>query len=80
MLDATSDRRASRFVGCFASEALYDGVFPGMHCGHVDEHAQEQVPGAFLKLLGKLIPRDIDASVKGGVEINWPVPRSALDQ
>lgn len=80
MLDATSDRRAARFVGCFTSDALYDDVFLGMHSRHVDEYAQEQVPGAFLKLLGRLIPRDIDASVKGGVAINWPVPRSALDQ
>jgi len=45
----------------------------------VDEHAQEQVPSAFLTLLGKLIPRDIDASAKAEVAVNWPLPRTALD-
>jgi len=45
----------------------------------VNEHAQEQAPSAFLTLLGKLLPRDVDASAKAEVTINWPLPRTALD-
>ena len=36
-------------------------------------------PVAFLTLLGKLLPRDVDASAKAEVTINWPLPRTALD-
>lgn len=32
----------------------------------------------FLTLIGKIIPREVDARVEG-VVTNWPLPRTALN-
>lgn len=36
-------------------------------------------PTAFLSLIGKIIPREVDATVGGGVTVSWPLPRTVLD-
>lgn len=36
-------------------------------------------PVAFMGLIGKVIPREVDATITGSVNINWPLPKSKLD-
>lgn len=47
--------------------------------GYLAQQAREN-PAAFIALVGKLLPKDINANVQGNVSIAWPLPRTALDQ
>jgi len=38
----------------------------------------EENPTAFLALLGKILPRDVEANVSG-LTIQWPLPKCGLD-
>ena len=37
-------------------------------------------PTAFLTLIGKIIPADVNAKLSGNVTISWPLPRTKLDE
>ena len=43
------------------------------------ERLADDHPQAFASLLGKILPRDVNANVTGGVTINWPLPKPNLD-
>lgn len=41
--------------------------------------ADEQ-PQSFATLLGKILPRDVNATVKGDMVIHWALPKCGLDE
>ena len=37
-------------------------------------------PGPFLSLIGKVLPKEVDARFEGSMTINWPLPKTPLDE
>lgn len=46
------------------------------------EYLQRQAednPGPFMSLVGKVLPKEVEAKVEGGLVIHWALPRCGLD-
>ena len=43
------------------------------------ERQADENPTAFMGLIGKILPKEVNANVEGGMTINWPLPRTPLD-
>ncbi len=49
--------------------------------GGVDYLVQQakENPGPFLSLIGKVLPKEVDANISGGLVVNWSLPKIPLD-
>lgn len=46
---------------------------------YFEKHADSN-PTAFMTLIGKIIPADVNAKLSGTVNVTWPLARTKLDE